>query len=212
MTTSHIRLVPSDAAQVGVPETLATGQLVDRVRAGDVSAAGLFYDRLRPVVEATLRRLIGPQDNDFEDMAQVALIEIIRSLGRYRGDCSPETWASAVTANVAFKQLRRRKLERTIFEAQAPVENVAEAVGDVAEMRALLRKVMRHLYAMPEPRATVFLLHDVFGYDLTEVAAIVGASLSATQSKLVRGRRDLHQRIAADPELAGALAPRKEAT
>jgi DNA-directed RNA polymerase specialized sigma24 family protein len=117
-----------------------------------------------------------------------------------------------VTANVAFKQLRRRKLERTIFEAQAPVENVAEAVGDVAEMRALIRKVMRHLYAMPEPRATVFLLHDVFGYDLTEVAAIVGASLSATQSKLVRGRRDLHQRIAADPELAGALAPRKEAT
>jgi DNA-directed RNA polymerase specialized sigma24 family protein len=55
-------------------------------------------------------------------------------------------------------------------------------------------------------------LHDVFGHSLTEVAAIVGASVTATQSKLVRGRRDLHQRIAADPDLAGALATLKEPT
>jgi RNA polymerase sigma-70 factor (ECF subfamily) len=177
-----------------------------------VSAAGLFHDRVRPVVEATLRRLLGPGDSDFEDVAQVALIEIIRSIGRYRGDCALETWASAVTANVAFKQLRRRKLERTIFDAQAPVDNVADAAADVAELRGLIRKVMRHLHEMPESRATVFLLHDVFGHSLTEVAAIVGASVTATQSKLVRGRRDLHQRIAADPDLAGALATLKEPT
>jgi RNA polymerase sigma-70 factor (ECF subfamily) len=212
MAPPHIRLVQTDAAQADVHENLSTTDLVDRVRAGDVSAAGLFHDRLRPVVEATLRRLIGPGDNDFEDVAQVALIEIIRSLGRYRGDCSLETWASAVTANVVFKQLRRRKLERAIFEAQAPVDNVADAAGDVAEMRGLIRKVMGHLREMPESRATVFLLHDVFGYSLTEVAAIVRASVTATQSKLVRGRRDLHQRIAADPDLAGALAPSKEPT
>ena len=212
MTAPHIRLVPSDATRPGVSENLPIGDLVDRVRAGDVSAAGLCYDRLRPVVEATLRRLIGPGDSDFEDVAQVALIDIIRSLGRYRGDCSLETWASAVTANVVFKQLRRRKLERTIFERQAPVDHVADAAGDVAELRGLIREVMRHLHEMPEVRATVFLLHDVFGYNLTEVAAIVGTSVSATQSKLVRGRRELHQRISADPDLAGALAPWKEPT
>jgi DNA-directed RNA polymerase specialized sigma24 family protein len=71
---------------------------------------------------------------------------------------------------------------------------------------------MRHLHEMPEARATVFLLHDVFGHDLMEVAAIVGASVSATQSRLVRGRRDLHRRIAADADLASALAPWKEPT
>ena len=212
MTAFHIRLVPSDATRAAGPENLPMGDLVDRVRAGDVSAAGPFYDRVRPVVEATLRRLIGPGDSDFEDVAQVASIEIIRSLGRYRRDCSLETWVSAVTANVVFKQLRRRKLERTIFEAQAPVDSVADRAGDVAELRGLIRKVMGHLREMPESRATVFLLHDVFGYSLTEVAAIVRASVTATQSKLVRGRRDLHQRIAADPDLAGALASWREPT
>ena len=212
MTAPHIRLVPGGTTRAGVSAQLPIGELVDRVRAGDASAAGAFYDRLRPVVEATLRRLLGPGDSDFEDVAQVSLIEIIRSLGRYRGDCAVETWASAVTANAVFKQLRRRKLERTIFERQAPVDNVADAGGDVAELRALIGKVMRHLHKMSEARATVFLLHDVFGYDLMEVAAIVGASVSATQSKLVRGRRDLHRRIAADADLASALAPWKEPT
>ena len=210
MTAHHIRLLPGGTTRSSSTKPLPIGELVDRVRAGDASSAGVFYDRMRPIVEATLRRLLGPADNDFEDVAQISLIEIVRSLGRYRGDCAVETWASAVTANMVFKQLRRRKLERAIFENQAPVDNVPAAGVDVAELRALISRVMKHLHKMPEARATIFLLHDVFGYDLMEVAAIVGASVSATQSKLVRGRRELHRRIAADAELANALAPWKE--
>ena len=212
MTNPQIRLVPGGATRAAVSEPLTMVELVDKVRAGDASAAGQFYDRLRPVVEAALRRLLGPGDSDFEDLAQVSLIEIIRSLVRYRGDCAVETWASAVTANVVFKQLRRRKLERTIFERQTLAEDKAGDSGDTAELRGLISRVTGHLREMPEVRATVFLLHDVFGYDLREVAAIVGSSVSATQSKLVRGRRDLHRRIAADADLASALAPWKEPT
>ena len=50
------------------------------------------------------------------------------------------------------------------------------------------------------------MLHDVHGYDLREVAEITGATRAATQSRLVRGRKELHERIAADPDLAAVLA------
>jgi DNA-directed RNA polymerase specialized sigma24 family protein len=58
---------------------------------------------------------------------------------------------------------------------------------------------------MDEGQSWAFVLHDVFGCDVREVARILGISDAAAQSRLVRGRKRLHERIAADPELAPLL-------
>jgi DNA-directed RNA polymerase specialized sigma24 family protein len=39
------------------------------------------------------------------------------------------------------------------------------------------------------------LLHDAFGYDLDEVAELTNSTAAAVQSRLVRGRRDLTERV-----------------
>jgi RNA polymerase sigma-70 factor (ECF subfamily) len=69
----------------------------------------------------------------------------------------------------------------------------------------MVDQVMRHLADMVYERAWTFLLHDVHGYSLDEVANITGATVAAAQSRLVRGRREVHERIANDPDLAGGL-------
>jgi RNA polymerase sigma-70 factor (ECF subfamily) len=58
---------------------------------------------------------------------------------------------------------------------------------------------------MDEGRALAFLLHDVCGFDLREIAEMLDVSVAAAQKRLVRGRRELRERIGSDPELADML-------
>jgi len=156
-------------------------------------------------------RLLGRKDSRYEDLAQIAFIEIARSLARFRGECSLDTWASRVTAHAIYKELRRRKTEHRVFAPSAEAE--APSTLDIAESlehRSLLRRVREHLGRMDAVKAWTLVLHDVGGYDLKEIAEITGASVAAAQSRLVRGRADLHERIAADTELADLLAREKE--
>jgi RNA polymerase sigma-70 factor (ECF subfamily) len=162
---------------------------------------------MRPIVDRTLGRLIGGRDPDYDDLAQQALIELVLSVDRFRGECPLDAWASIIVARVAYKLIRRRRSERRLFaldRGELP-EVVDRAAAGAMVMRSALRRIEKHLHMLDVGKAWTFVLHDVHGYDLDEVSAITGVSRSAAQSRLVRGRRLLHDRIAKDPELAGLL-------
>jgi RNA polymerase sigma-70 factor (ECF subfamily) len=183
--------------------------LLQALRRGDAAAAAAFHDRVRPEVDRTLFRLLGRRDTDHEDMAQLAMIELIYTIDRYRGECSLDSWASTLTAHVAYKHLRRRQTERRLFGRGGAPEDLQIAspqrLGRDTIARSAITRVSDHLNGLDANRAWTFVLHDVLGYDLREIAVITGVSVAAAQTRLVRGRRELHQRIEADPELANVL-------
>jgi RNA polymerase sigma-70 factor (ECF subfamily) len=182
---------------------LDDAQLLDAVRRGDPTAATSLHDRARPLVARTIARLLGRADSDSEDLAQLALIELVTTIDRFRGDCSLDGWISMITARVVYKHIRRRKTERRIFGGETGEDAAGtHRPGRDAAVRGLIDRVRKHLDALDPNKAWTFLLHDVCGYDLREVAEITGASVAAAQTRLTRGRRELHAKIAADPELS----------
>ncbi len=208
---SRLRLVsgppPSpapDPSSVPNAASYDDSTLLAGLRRREPAVSAAFYDRARPIIDRTLSRLVGPADSEYEDMAQTALYELVSTIGRFRGECPLDAWLSVVTARVAYKRIRRRQLERRVFVV-ASVEDTAQTLRGRSTpfvTRQAMQRVRRHLGNMEEHRAWTFLLHDVYGYDLKEIGLITGASLSATQSRLVRGRRELHERIRQDGELA----------
>ncbi|NRA34889.1 MAG: sigma-70 region 4 domain-containing protein, partial [Polyangiaceae bacterium] len=52
-------------------------------------------------------------------------------------------------------------------------------------------------------------LHEALGHDLAEIAVITGVSVSAAQSRLVRGRRELHKRVKNDVYLSARLVSKR---
>jgi RNA polymerase sigma-70 factor (ECF subfamily) len=194
-----VRLVP--APRTASP-SLDDAAILAAVRAGDVAAATALHSRIRPVVDKTIQRLLGRADSDHDDLVQVSLIEVVRSLVRFRGECSLDTWVSRVSAHTVFKELRRRRVEHGVFDRSAPPDSRGGDLEEHTLERSTVKRVREHLDAMSPDRAFAVVLHDVCGHDLREVAEIMDVSVAAAQSRLVRGRRELHERIAKDPELS----------
>jgi len=225
----NLRLVPSRPGQApaaaGDPGVLGERrhppipplddtELLAAVRRGDAGAATAFHDRVRAEVDRTLYRLLGSRDVDHEDMAQLAMIELIYTIDRYRGECSLDSWTSTLTAHVVYKQLRRRQTERRLFDGLSTPDELQipspSGPGRQAMARNAIARIVEHIQELEENRAWTFVLHDVLGYDLREIATITGASMAAAQTRLVRGRRELHQRIDGDPDLANVLEEMEE--
>lgn len=195
----------ADRRDAAAPPARDDSELLACVRAGDASAAYELYERLRPSVEATIRRLLGRGDPDADDLAQSAFLEIVRCCDGFRGESSLDTWASSVTAHVIYGQIRRRRGERRMFSSE-PLEDAAhDRVSGMIVARDLVSRVRALIADIDPDKAWTFLLHDVCGFDLREIAQITEVSVAAAQSRLVRGRRLVHERIASDPELADAL-------
>lgn len=212
----RLRPLPNDGSEVS-GETARSDDdlaLVLAVSRGDARAIASFYDRVRPIIDRKLKRLLGIHDADFDDMVQNSLIELMRSLDHYRGEGSLDGWVAVVSARVVFREIRDRKSERRIFAA-VPADSATELL-DTADLeesssaRELLTRVRAHLDACDPVKAWTYVLHDVLGHTLAEVAEITGATLSATQSRLFRGRLELESRLAGDVELSSRLRARHQ--
>lgn len=197
--------------------TLDDSQLLASIRSGDPDAATALHDRLRPVVERAIRRLLGAchrGDRDHEDLAQHAMIEVVYTIDKFRGDCPLDAWASTVAAHVVYNHIRKVKMERRIFEGLRGEDDDAPAstrsLSRDTSARSTLRRVFVHLDALESGKAWAYALHDVCGFDLREVAQITESTVAAAQTRLVRGRRELHDRMSADPELAPMFASTKK--
>jgi RNA polymerase sigma-70 factor (ECF subfamily) len=205
-----VQLVPRNRA-APVP-LLDDTEIIAAVRQGDAGGATALYHRSRAQVDRTLVRVLGRRDRDHEDFAQIALIELVQSLRAFRGECSLDTWISRVTARAVFKQMRRRMTDRRIFDPDASADDAIASSTDTGRdvaARGCARRVRRHLDAMDPMKAWTVILHDVCGHDLREIAEITECTVTAAQTRLSRGRIDLHERIERDPELAGEMTGRE---
>jgi RNA polymerase sigma-70 factor (ECF subfamily) len=198
------------------PTTPAVGlddtELLAALRRGDPSVATALYRRTRPQVNRTIIHLLGPRDPDHEDLVQLSMIELVGSLGRFRGECSLDTWTSRITAHAVYKELRRRRSAGRLLADARDIELTGPQSADVERKlsaRAVMARVQQHIDSLDPVKAWTLLLHEVCGYDLREIAEITESTVAAAQSRLVRGRAELHARIESDPELADALERRR---
>ncbi len=204
---------PSSQGQEAPPIPTDT-ELIEAVLSGDQRIAAHLYDRLVGTVDRTLYRVFRRREADHDDLVQSAFEQIVLTLRRqkFARACSLNTWASSVAANVGLKALRSRIRERNVFDRTQDPDLAEEHPGSDGGRRAAARlelaRVQHHLASMDAKKAEAVFLHEVLGYELAEISVLTGASVSAAQSRLVRGRKELMRRLErkTEPESAGDRA------
>jgi RNA polymerase sigma-70 factor (ECF subfamily) len=185
---------------------VADDALIAAVVSGDSRAAEGLYTRLFGLVDRALFRVFGRRESDHDDLVQATFEQIVITLTRKRfaGACSLSSWACHIATHVGLNALRARRRERRVLGLAQDADSLltVAARGPSTEDEAGTRKDMDrlrdHLAAMSPEKAETVLLHEVFGYELSEISVLTGASVSAVQSRLVRGRKELQLRLGQD--------------
>lgn len=136
------------------------------------------FDAHRPLLFSIAYRMLGSV-MDAEDVVQDAFL---RWQSAADGAVeSPKAYLSTIVTRLCLDHLRSARMQREEYVGPwLPEPLVTEQAPDVADTAALRESLSMAFLVLlesltPVERA-VFLLHDVFGYDFTEIAGIVGKS------------------------------------
>jgi RNA polymerase sigma-70 factor (ECF subfamily) len=164
-----------------------------------VPPAGGGFGRVTAAINAEICSVLGADQPEHDDLVQATLERVVRTVrnGRFQHACSLAAWAGSIAAHLALNAIRSRRCRRAVFADETSLEDLADSAptaGTLHEHVAAVERLGQLRSCLAELSAVqreAVVLHDLWGYDLREVAAISGTSLAAAQSRLVRGRKEL---------------------
>ena len=193
-------------SQHRLPSTVARDDehlLVAAAQAGDAAAFEELVNRYEGKIFRLTRNITGNHE-DAEDALQDAFLKAYAHLQDFHGDSRFYTWLVRIAANEALMRLRKRRPNQ--FSLDEPIEGdtdlfpreledwgpTPEQKYAQTEMQGIVGDVIDRLE--PEFRI-VFLLRDFEELSTQETAEVLGISVSAVKSRLLRARLKLRERL-----------------
>ena len=159
---------------------------------GNLAAFEVIYQRYHRRTYSLTLRMTSSQ-TEAEDLTQEVFIQLFRKVGSFRGDSAFSTWLHRLTINQVLMHFRRRsvKNEKTSESGEMP-EQTVQGTSNPNRMpvvdRIALKKAIGEL---PNGYKSVFVLHDVEGFEHEEVARMLRISVGTSKSQLHKARLKL---------------------
>jgi RNA polymerase sigma-70 factor (ECF subfamily) len=172
-------------------------ELVKRAQHGDADAfASLFYAH-RPRVYSLCLRMTN-NTAEAEDLTQDAFLQVFRKLATFRGDSALSTWLYRVAVNTVLMHFRKKGLRQVSLDEStnqdtrvvkreygSPDERLSGCVDRIALARAM--------QDLPAGYRTIFLLHEIKGYEHQEIARILRCSVGNSKSQLHKAKLKMRE-------------------
>ncbi len=174
-------------------------EAIRRAQRGDPAAFERLYRLHSRRVYSVCLRMVG-NTAEAEDLTQEAFLQLFRKIHTFRGDSAFSTWLHRLSVNVVLMRLRKKTLpETSLEETTEPDEETGGPRKEIGGPDQLLTgsidrlNLERAVEQLPPGYRSVFLLHDVQGFEHNEIAEIMGCSIGNSKSQLHKARTRLRE-------------------
>lgn len=164
------------------------------------TSQAVFHEQA-PFVWRTLRYL-GVPESDLPDVCQEVFITVHRKLEGFEGRSALRTWLYRICQRAASDHRRRAYVRREIVTDNPTGSGGRPMQTDGVshtEARAALTYVLDQL---DEPKRVVFVLYEIEGLTMKEIAEVIDCPLQTAYSRLHAARRIVTEALALDERAA----------
>ena len=204
MAPAHDSFKSARMEEVSLAEAREDAALMMRVRAGDEAAFAALLVRWELPVKRLIARIVF-NVSESEDLAQETMVRVWSQRQKFRPEAAFRPWVFSIAVNLARNRLRwwRRRPsvsldawsetghERPWQEGERP-----NGVGDLerAERAAAVRDAVA---ALPAELREALVLFEYEELTQAEIAATLGCTVKAVESRIARAREKLRRALRA---------------
>ena len=178
--------------------------LIKRAQQGDSDAFGALFHRHKARIYSVCLRMTN-NTAEAEDLTQDAFLQVFRKLETFRGDSALSTWLYRIAVNTVLMYFRKKTLRQISLdeplsqdakmvrrEYGSQDDRLAGCVDRIALARAITE--------LPAGYRTIFLLHEVEGYEHQEIAELLKCSVGNSKSQLHKAKLRIRELLVREQE------------
>jgi RNA polymerase sigma-70 factor (ECF subfamily) len=183
---------------------LSSEDLMARIAKGDNDAFEILVNRHQTSVLNLIYRFIGDR-TQAKDLSQEVLIRVWQAAKTYRPEAKFTTWIYRIATNVCFNELKssRRKKWFSFHRSDEDSENSMEdsisdgspSTEDLLLAKERSRQISDALQSLPDNQRMALILKRYEDFSYQEISQVLGCSVSAVESLLVRAKRTLQEKL-----------------
>ena len=176
--------------------------LMARVRTGDETAMGVLIGRWELPVKRVIARIVF-NAGEAEELAQETMVRVWQKREQFRAGAAVRPWIFTIAVNVARNRLRWWRRRPTIAleewsetedgEREGRREGETRRTGDGGGLERAERAaaVQAAVAALPGELREALVLFEYEGLRQAEIAAMLGCSVKAVESRVARAKEKL---------------------
>lgn len=167
-----------------------------RVQAGDEAALGTLMERWELPVKGLIGRLV-QNAGEAEELAQETFVRVWTQRAKFRAEAEFRPWLFAIALNLARNRLRwwRRRPE-VALEEWTEGASTGEDSAAAAEQRERAEVVRGAVAALPRELREALVLFEYEQLSHAEIAAALGCTAKAVETRIYRARAGLRKALA----------------